>query len=832
MAPRPSRKKDAKKSAGLDVVRVVSQGFADAQRSQATHARVVKSLSRAYELDNSRFNDSFIDCFNRALIVFAREPAVERIVTFVASFCASNADTFSSFLLSYLIHNTQAINKAVRFRCVQSIAAILAALPENAEIDDDTFGSLLECAEIRSKDRIPRVRSAAAGALCRLQSTGNPEDDVVAARLVEMLKCDSSAAVRKAALLAVAVTESTLPALLSRTRDIKEDVRKAAFQMLATKLSPHDLEVSERLALLKSGLRDRSNSVREACTKDLLLGGWLATGCNGNVFKLVELLGGYTEEDLVLQALSTVFKSEKHQHLLEDIEIDINNLSLSDALVLRAISRMKQADVALDKFIPSALAYAEVLKYYAVDSFASCHLLALGRGLDLSDETGRRALETTLRMDFLKSRKVAHETVPAAIQALKVVSFNSESTVLSLTQLVRDEVLKSDMDAAIEEQSAPDSQLEDLSPEEEEIDAWRQRRALLICKETLLKCRPTQSDLASPNSAYVELVEKTAVVQVLSEVNENRATALECLGLFCLLDKSGVEARAKIRLFMKACNDELSVAVVALKVIIDFMMIFDLNDENSDYDGVSRRLSKTSSRASSKGSSKVIEVVGISEECLALVSEYMMHVEEEMRTIAIEGMAKLLFTRRVVGTRSMLSRLLIAFHNPSTEDDARMQQCLSVFFNAFAMLNTDNRQTLENAMIPTLKVFEEAPGNSPLSTVDIVKVGQFILQLIGMGEKDEMVILESFARIAESLLNLILDNSDDESKDSAVKAYAKLLSTMRFEDEMELNGVLMKLADAAVDYCEDKRTGNFLRKFRQRIGSVPATHVNKKGRLS
>ena len=793
--PRTRRSKtDTTKQKPGDTERVVAQAFADAQRSQATHGRAVKALSRAYENDQGAFLQAFLHCLNRALVVFAREPAVERVVTFVAGFTAANADTFSSPLLEYLVEHSRASSKGVRFRCVQTIAAVITALPENAEIADEVFEPLAECTVARSRDRVPRVRAAAAGALCRLQSTGMPADDEVAKRLVEMLTCDNSAAVRKSALAAVAVTDGTFEAIMSRTRDVKEDVRKAAYLMLATKLSPYDLDVTERLDLLKAGLRDRKASVRDSCAKELLLAGWLDNACEGNVFKLVELLGGYTEEDLVLQALATVFKSEKHQHLLQNIEIDINNLSLSDALVLRAMSQIKHADVALDKYIPSALAYAEVLKYYAVDSFASCHLLALGKGLDLSDEAGRRALETTLRDDFLKSMRVSHETVPAAIEALKIVSFSLESTVLSITQLVRDDILADSENARPESQMVEDAE---VSPE-----AWRERRALHICKETLLKCRPKSAELVAPNSAYMELVQMTAVRQVLSEINEHRAIALECLGLFCLMDKSGLEARAKIRLFMQACQDEVSVASVALKVILDFMMVFDLNEEEGE-----RRQSKADDG-------------GVTEECLQLVSGFMTSVEEGIRTLAVEGMAKLLFTKRVVGTVPMLSRMLIALHNPSTEDDVRMQQCLSVFFNAFSMLNGVNRQIVEQSAMPTLKVFEEAPSNSPLSTVDIVKVGQFILYLTALGEKDEMVIAQMHARIAEQILNHLLDIMDDYAKGDVLRSYAKVLAGMRFDDGMERNGVLLKLTDAAIGFVEDRRTVASLKKFKERIGTA------------
>lgn len=59
----------------------------------------------------------------------------------------------------------------------------------------------------------------------------------------------------------------------------------------------------------------------------------------------------------------------------------------------------------------------------------------------------------------------------------------------------------------------------------------RESRNLLICKEALVSCRTSQSGLVYQNSSYVEIVKMTAVRQLLSEHNENRSTALECLEL-------------------------------------------------------------------------------------------------------------------------------------------------------------------------------------------------------------------------------------------------------------------------------------------------------------
>lgn len=128
------------------------------------------------------------------------------------------------------------------FRSLQAISAVVNALPENAEFSDVVWESLLECVSACSSDRVPSVRAASA-ALSLLHTTGDHADDAVSACLIEMLTKDPSAAVRKSSLVDITSTSTTIPTLLIRKRNVKDDVRKAAFQMFASKLIPHDLEV-------------------------------------------------------------------------------------------------------------------------------------------------------------------------------------------------------------------------------------------------------------------------------------------------------------------------------------------------------------------------------------------------------------------------------------------------------------------------------------------------------------------------------------------------------------------------------------------------------------
>lgn len=79
--------------------------------------------------------------------------------------------------------------------------------------------------------------------------------------------------VRKSALLSVAITPVTLPEIILKSRDIKDDVRVAAFSKVARHLKLTQLAVHQRKQLLETGLKDRSKSVRDCCKG--LLANWL-----------------------------------------------------------------------------------------------------------------------------------------------------------------------------------------------------------------------------------------------------------------------------------------------------------------------------------------------------------------------------------------------------------------------------------------------------------------------------------------------------------------------------------------------------------------------------
>ena len=91
----------------------------------------------------------------------------------------------------------------------------------------------------------------------RLQDPKDKTCPVIRAYIFH-LSSDPSAAVRKAVLASIAASYMTLPHILERTRDSKEEVRQAAYAYISKKIHIKSLSIAQRERLLKEGLEDRS----------------------------------------------------------------------------------------------------------------------------------------------------------------------------------------------------------------------------------------------------------------------------------------------------------------------------------------------------------------------------------------------------------------------------------------------------------------------------------------------------------------------------------------------------------------------------------------------
>ncbi|KAL8726494.1 MAG: hypothetical protein Q9166_006689 [cf. Caloplaca sp. 2 TL-2023] len=289
--------------------------FGDAQRSTAGHRKLAVSLRRiqeecCYEPTNGRrqdeeefgeddFNVEVARCVIRLMSVKKSEGAGDRVVRFLGMFLrrASDKDaalipeaeveetqTFpetpstrlTTHILSILLPLLGSKEKVVRYRATQLVAHIINSLDS---VDDDSFHMIRIGLLKRVRDKEPMIRVQAVLGLGRLAGNEGEEDQDNADsdnddasglldKLLEVLQNDPGADVRRSLLLNLPLAPKTLPFLLERARDVDSATRRALYSRLLPALGDfRHLSLSMREKLLRWGLRDRDENVRQATGK-------------------------------------------------------------------------------------------------------------------------------------------------------------------------------------------------------------------------------------------------------------------------------------------------------------------------------------------------------------------------------------------------------------------------------------------------------------------------------------------------------------------------------------------------------------------------------------
>jgi condensin complex subunit 3 len=121
--------------------------FQTAQQTAATHKKCVKQLNKLAADEPKEFVDKFLTLIKLPLLVYKREPAVERLISLIINFSTHTdlkfgGESFPLHLVRQLVPLTALNNvkkgeddaKAVRFRSCQVIAGVLHGLPDDADL--------------------------------------------------------------------------------------------------------------------------------------------------------------------------------------------------------------------------------------------------------------------------------------------------------------------------------------------------------------------------------------------------------------------------------------------------------------------------------------------------------------------------------------------------------------------------------------------------------------------------------------------------------------------------------------------------------------------------
>ncbi|XP_063609202.1 condensin complex subunit 3-like [Penaeus indicus] len=444
------------------------QAFADCQRTAASHPKLVKHLTRTYlKSDFEYFLSEFTCLLKKSLIYGDKQPAVERTLNFVAKFATSKkseteengkeekakedndeeqeeepeeADPFLVKLIQFLLNNHEANSQAVRFRVCQLINKILNHMGEEAVIDDELYSNIYDTMLHRLQDKVPSVRVQAVLALARLQDPRNKECPVIKAYRYH-LSMDPNSDVRRAVLTSIAITFQTLPDILERTRDVRDLVRRQAFEVISRKVHLKSLTIAQRVRLIAEGLTDRSDVVRGAVEKNLIQS-WLRM-VNGNVLDLLSCLDVETAVKEAELALQSMFRDVPYADLIENLGLNKETRTLESgelrpesALYWRCLAeylRKEGAEDALELLLPELTHFCSYVNNFVMvevmddgdtqetlvrcmeREFITTQLVSIIMLYDLSDEVGRRTLDQLVRR-LLVSDKVGETLVKGLVE--------------------------------------------------------------------------------------------------------------------------------------------------------------------------------------------------------------------------------------------------------------------------------------------------------------------------------------------------------------------------------------------------------------------------------
>uniref|UniRef100_A0A4W3HYY2 Non-SMC condensin I complex, subunit G n=1 Tax=Callorhinchus milii TaxID=7868 RepID=A0A4W3HYY2_CALMI len=753
----------------------------------------------------SGFQEEFANLLKYPMIVYRREPAVERVIEFVAKFTTSleqvdeeNDDQeegpFMSFIFNFLLESHEACSHSVRFRACQLINKLLVSMAENAQIDDELYDRIYEAMLIRLKDKFPNVRIQAVLAMARLQDPSDNDCPVINAYM-HLIECDTNPEVRRAVLSCIGPSAKTLPKIIGRTMDVKENVRKLAYQILAEKIHIKAFSIAQRVKLLEQGLNDRSDAVKEIVQKKLLQA-WLHS-MEGNVLDLLHRLDVENCVDVAVSVLNATFLPYKIVSLFFRKVISAENLTCENALYWRCLcqfmkSKGDEGEEALEKLLPEAAIYAAYLLRYLKNlpvlmesqrvnferieelmknEFISQQLIILVGCLDTSEEGGRYVpliyfTFPFMLFDFTWERYLCRTRIVAEIISdvrepiVSVdVPINADEQRKRQVKLADVKVQLIEAKQALEESIACQdfTRASELKKNIEELENRKMElvkeaeqpeiKEVRIEKddpETMLKCLTIccgllkQMAITKGINSTMNGIAESLILPGIANINPAvRNMAVLCLGSSALQNKEFAVQHLPL-LLQIAQLDEAKVKISALEAVFDILQVFGIEAFKPRND----KLQETPSEELENENEKSKAEEGVEEESkepevetdtvnsiLTLLTGYLDSETTDLRTVAAEGLAKMLFAGRLVSPK-LLSRLILLWYNPVTEEDTRLRHCLGVFFPLYAYAKRTNQECFLEAFLPTLRTLFYAPASSPLADVNAVNVAELLVDLM------------------------------------------------------------------------------------------------------
>ncbi|NWH26763.1 CND3 protein, partial [Grus americana] len=340
-------------------------------------------------------------------------------------------------------------------------------------------------------------------------------------------------------------------------------------------------------------------------------------------------------------------------------------------------------------------------------------------------------------------------------------------------------------------------------------------KCLMICYE-LLKIMSLSKGIDPTVNEIIESLILPGVTNVHPAV---RNMAVLCLGCCALQNKEF--ARKQLALLLQVLQiDNLKVKLSALKAIFDQLMLFGIEPFKARRGNDSQSEDAHTRTENCEEESETVEEeeeTATVHSLLQLLSSFLDSEFSELRTEAAEGIAKLMFSGRLISAK-LLSRLVLLWYNPVTEEDTRLRHCLGVFFPLFAYANRSNQECFEEAYLPTLQTLLNAPATSPLAEIDIGNVSELLVDLTRpSGLKPQSKKSQDYQDLTvhDSLAMKICNEILMDPTAPDVRIYAKALNSLELSSSSTEN--LLVLLNEILEKVKDKLCQRAIEKMKMNL---------------
>ncbi|KAJ7669544.1 nuclear condensing complex subunit [Mycena polygramma] len=736
--------------------------FDQAQTSLANHRKNCVALYKIHVKtsamdkrgaggDQSAFIATFLDMVSRVVAVKKGPATVDRIIKFVAQYVRfvnekddedTIASVFVSSILEWIVQGFVAKNKVVRYQTVHLVAEMILFL---GEVDEDSYLALRESLIERSTcDKESTIRAQAVSALARLVGSEDPSElqdgeKSILEVLLDVLSLDPAPDVRRAALLHVPLTAATLPALLTRARDVDPLTRKLVYASVLTPRLEHPrlLTIAQRERLVQTGLGDREPAVRVAAGK--MVAAWFElvladpadaelpwTGDDGGVMAgLVAFLtlfdvvgpGEAVAVDALLSLLATradlfdvfLFSEDYWQHLTPESAV-LARVFLERCLVDAREDRLESAALpvvtafafhmqeAYNQLL-AALDDAEVARAVSGEDevpddieeelakreVVLGELLRMAVKLDYMDEIGRRKVYTVTR-DMLAHPQLPPGLIERCLDVLKEIMPTERELIRVVVEIVMD------LREPEEEETEMNDQ-QDITQSDVTQSTIRKERSLRWAKE--------RDEMTAEEGVRADLTDLRCLALVISmlervhgnfEDNSTLEGVLADLVIPAVRRKElGIREKGLVALGL-CCLIAKSIAVKSLQLFLSQIQ-----------------------NAPEQLKFKILQIVfdlmvmydqqlwGRVEDGQAILTFLADTLEAEessmVQAVLCVGLAKLLLAG-LADDPKVLKTLLLAYISPYTAGNAELRQCLSYFFSVYCYSSAENQGRLRAIFMP------------------------------------------------------------------------------------------------------------------------------------